>query len=132
MVRPLYYAYVFPHTNIGIELYGSAFKTNIAKIHVVKNLLLRPLPKRNRRVSATTLHRERNILKVHDIFTLNILTFVYRQDMNQLPDLFHQFYKLSSEIMMRRSIQEANLYTPRSKNRIGENSLKLTGTRQWN
>ena len=128
MVRPLYYAYVFPHTNIGIELYGSAFKTNIAKIH----LLLRPLPKRNRRVSAATLHRERNILKVHDIFTVNILTFVYRQDRNQLPDLFHQFYKLSSEIMTRRSIQEANLYTPRSKNRIGENSLKLTGTRLWN
>ena len=31
MVRQLYYTYMFPHINYGIELYGSACKTNIAK-----------------------------------------------------------------------------------------------------
>ena len=50
------------------------------------------------------------------------------QRWNQLPGLFYQFHKLNSEVMMRSSTQEANLYIPRSKNRIGD-SLKLIGAR---
>ena len=116
MVRQLYYAYVFPHINYGIELYGSACKTYIAKIQDVQNLLLKTLAKRNRRDSDTALHRELYILKVHELFTLNVLIFVYRQRRNQLPGLFHQLYKLNSEIMTRSSGQEANLYISTSKN----------------
>ena len=76
MARQLYYDYVFPHINYGIELYGSACKNNIAKIKVVQNLLLKTLAKRNRRDSAAALKRELNILKVHEMFTLNELIFV--------------------------------------------------------
>ena len=65
-VRQLYYAYVFPHINYEITLYGSASKTNIAKIQVVQNLLLKILTKRYCRDSATALHRELNIIKVHE------------------------------------------------------------------
>ena len=43
MVRQLYYAYVFPHINYGIELYVSACNTNIAKIQVVEHLLPKTL-----------------------------------------------------------------------------------------
>ena len=96
-VRQLYYAYVFPLINYGIELYRSVCKTNIAKIQVIQNLLIKTLAKRNRRDSAAALHRELNILKIHELFTLNVLIFVYKQRRNQLPGLFHQFYKLNSE-----------------------------------
>ena len=79
MVWQLYYAYVFPHINYGIELYGSACKTNIVQIQVVQNLLRKTLPTHNRLDSATALHWELNIIKVHELFTLNVLIFVYKQ-----------------------------------------------------
>ena len=69
-VRQLYNAYVFPHINYGIELYGSACKTNIAKVQVVQHLLLKTLTKRNRRDSVTTLHRELNIKNVTNYLLL--------------------------------------------------------------
>ena len=38
MVKQLYYTYVFPHINYGIELYGSACKTNIALKHKLSKI----------------------------------------------------------------------------------------------
>ena len=77
MVRQLYYASVFPHINYGIELCGSACKTNIAKVQVVQIILLKTLAKHSSRANATSLYLA--------------LIFVYRQRRNQLPGLFHQF-----------------------------------------
>ena len=39
MVRQLYYAYIFPHINYGIELYEAAWKTNLAKIQIAPKSL---------------------------------------------------------------------------------------------
>ena len=38
MIRQLCYAYVFPHIDYAIELYGSACKINIAKIQCGKSI----------------------------------------------------------------------------------------------
>ena len=108
----MHYGYIFPHINYAIELYRSACKTNIAKIHIVQHLLLKTLAKRNRLDSATALHRELNILKVYELLTLDVLIFVYKQRRHDLPGLFHQFYELNSEVMTRSSRQEAHLYIP--------------------
>ena len=70
MVRQLYYAYVFPHISYGIELYGAACKTNLTKIQVAQNLLLKALTKCKRRDGATALHQKLNIPKVGELYTL--------------------------------------------------------------
>ena len=99
MVRQLYYAYVFPHISYGIELYGAACKTNLTKIQVAQNLLLKALTKCKRRDSATALHQKLNIPNVGEIYSLTILIFVHKQYSNLAPCVFNQFYKLNSEIM---------------------------------
>ena len=91
-VRQLYYAYVFSHINYGIELYGVASRTNLAKIQLLQNFLLKPLAKRKCRDSATALHRELNIVKVSELYTFNSFIFVYKQHSNLLPCFFNQFY----------------------------------------
>ena len=62
-----------------------------AKIQVAQNLLLKTLAKHIHLDSATALQQELNILKVHELFTLYVLIFVYKQCRNQFPGLFHQF-----------------------------------------
>ena len=83
------------------------------------------MPKRKCLDSATALHREYS----KSLNTLNIQIFIYKQRGDLLPCVSNQFYKINSKVRLRNSRQDANLFIPTNKNRIRENSLKLTGAR---
>ena len=92
---------------------------------------MKTLAKYKCRDSATVLHLEFNILIVGELYALKILIFVYKQRSNLHLFVFNQCYRLNSETRIRSSRQDAHLFILPYKNRIGENSLKLTGA-QYN
>ena len=91
-IKQLYYAYVYPYIQYGIEVYGNCGESVIRRIQVEQNKLLKILCKKNRMYGTNLLHRELKLLQCKDIYKLFIGTFVYRQQNKKLPDIFDGYY----------------------------------------
>ena len=150
---------MYSHLSYGIEAWGSAAKTNLNKINVLQNKAVRimsgvqyfqvygqepgPLP------SSEPLYKKLEILKLEDIFKLNIAKFVYSTLTFQSPNNFHEWFSYDHEIHSHstRSAAEitregyfdvgiANqtytLHTKSSKNNYGVNMIQKSGPIIWN
>ena len=59
-----------------MEVYGSCSSTNIEKIQIMQNKLIKLLLRLRRMTPTSQLHMHLNILKVSDIYKSNVLSFV--------------------------------------------------------
>ena len=116
----LYYSLIYPHLIYGIEVWGSA------NISLIKRLLT--LQKR-------ALFINLNILKIHDIFKINISLFVYQCLHKLCLPQFYSWFPQTSQIhnYHTRSAADKNLYIPRVRTTYyGLKSIKFMGPKIWN
>lgn len=85
------------------------------------------------KVPSDPLFKKLGILKVHDIYNLSTIKFVY-ESLNKLnPNQFHAYYKYASDIHNTAANRDNNLDPPmvRTAN-YGLKSLKYSGCILWN
>ena len=98
----IYYSLVYSHLNYGIQAWGSASSTDLEKILTLQKKAVRimsgvqyfqiygqppgPLP------SSEPLFNNLKILKIDDIYKLNIANFVYATLNKDSPILFHNWF----------------------------------------
>ena len=129
----LYFAYVYPHINYAIEVYGACSKTVIKSLQVTQNNLLRALLRVNYRYSATQMHKELGLLKLCHIFEKSVLIFVYRQRNELLPSVFDKYYQTVIERNKRSTSRRiTDLYVDYARTTCGTKSLKIIGAKLWN
>jgi hypothetical protein len=127
----LYYAFVYPHIYYGIEIYGNCNRTIIHQLQVAQNNLLRILLHKNRRSSATEMHNQLNLLKVIDVHEVAVLTFVYKQRHNLLPEVFTNYFRIVSERATRsRKNNDLHIEYARTTGRM--KAIKISGAKMWN
>ena len=94
IARQIYFAFVFSRINYGIEVYGSCSGYLNRKIQILQNRLLKMLLNLDRLTSTNQLHKELRILKINDIYRVNLLNLVNKAPMEELPPCFiHFFYE---------------------------------------
>ena len=69
IARQLYYAFIYSKIKYGIEIYGAANTTNIEKLQIMQNTLMKLILKLDMRTSTYYLHSTLKILKLN--------TFIY-------------------------------------------------------
>ena len=67
------------------------------KLQVLQNKLMKVLTKKERKYSTNLLHKDLNILKVHDIHRLSVLNFVYRSKSNKIISNFKNYFPTRGE-----------------------------------
>ena len=83
ILKNIYYSLLYSHLPRGIQVWGSAFDTNINKLIVLQKKTVRMISNENpigfRGPSAHTspLFSELSILKLKDIYDLQLMSFVY-------------------------------------------------------
>ena len=102
MLKNIYYSLVYSHLSYGIHVWGSACPTVLEKNFILQKKAVRilsgnqyfqvyrepagPLP------SSDPLFKDLEILKIFDIFKLNIANFVYLTLANESPQIFSDWF----------------------------------------
>ena len=80
--------------------------------------------------STNELHQQLSLLKVVDIHTVNVLSFVNECRSGRCPTLFSSYYHVREagyEV-----IQNGRLHVPMARTDTGQSSCKIKGARLWN
>ena len=162
MLKNVYYCLVYSHISYGIEAWGSASKSSLNKLVVLQKKAIRilsnvnyfqiygeescpgPLP------SSETLFKKLEILKLCDIFHLNILNFVYSTLCYDSPFIFWDWFIYCHSLHNYATTSSTNIicndyfdvgtvdttYTlrvPRGMlEKYGRKMVKYSGARLWN
>ena len=159
LLKCIYYSLVYSHLSYGIEAWGSAVRTNLHKLEILQNKAVRilsgvqyfqiygqdpgPLP------PSEPLYKTLEILKLEDIYQLNIAKFVYSTLTFESPSNFHGWFSYTHEVhdhgtrsgaeIIRNnyfdtgiSVQSYTLFTKGSNNKFGEKMIQKSGPVIWN
>ena len=92
IARQLYFSFIYSRINHGIEVYGSCADEHLSKLQVMQNKVLKLLLKLDYRTSTSLLHHNMTLLKIADIHTVNILSFVNECIAGRNHDIFNNYF----------------------------------------
>ena len=130
IARQLYLPFIHSHIKYGIEVFGDCANEYLQKLQVIQNKLLKQLLNFDRRMSTDELHQQLSLLKVVDIHTLNVLSFVDECRSGRCPTLFSGYYHVRQAGYKLR--QNDRLHVPMARTDTGQSSCKIKGARLWN
>ena len=130
LARQLYFAFIYSRINYGIEVYGVCAKSLMQKLQILQSKLLKLLLRLDSRTSTNKLHKELNILKVQDVYKVNILHFVNTCLNGNCPEIFEMYFSFHQPLYSTRS--QGTLAIPRSRTTLGSLSSTIRGPNLWN
>ena len=98
-------------------------KSNLSKIQVLQNRILKILFNKDWFTPTPDLHRELGLLQVKDIFFQSILNFVYKQKNGLLPEIFDDYFKTRNQIHNINTRQANKIDVFKSRTNIGYNRV---------
>ena len=75
-LKILYYSLIHSHLTYGLILWGNALQKYISKLERVQKKAIRAITRSKFNAPSSPLFRELNILKLRDLYKLNVSTFL--------------------------------------------------------
>ena len=132
LARTIYYACIYSRIQYGIEIYGSASKTQLSRLQTMQNKLLKVLTKQNRLYSTDALHRDLKILKVEHIYQQSVLRFVHNCVIESPIEVFENYFTSRDHVHGHNTRGSHNLVTHRARSQMGQKTTHYTGAKLWN
>ena len=120
----------FCRIKYGIEVFGDCANEYLQKLQVIQNKLLNQLLNFDRRMSTNELHQQLSLLKVVDIHTVYVLSFVNECRSGRCPTLFSNCYHVREAGYEIR--QSDHLHVSIARTNISQSSCKIKGAMLWN
>ena len=136
-LKQLYYTLIYPYITYAIIAWGSAYKTHLDKLQVKQNHIVRLIffakLYGKETESALPLLNLLELLTVENIFYLNILKFVHKWHLKQLPKQFDSCFKYVSELHSynTRNSSRQNLHIPSCRTNVGKQTISFTASKLW-
>ena len=130
--KQLYYSLVHSRILYGIEVYGSCSSSLLNKIQTLQNKLLKVLYNLPFRTDTNELHSQLKLLKVKDIYNVNVLKFVY-ESVNDISIVqFRNYFRQQDSIHSYNTRNENVLYPKLTHTKYGDSTLNYVGSQLWN
>lgn len=129
--KNLYYALVHSNITYAIEIYGLTTKTNICKLNIACNRILRSLQNGNKTTPINTLYSNFNLLMVNDLHKLNLMKLMYKciYMPTTLPTHFTQLFQTNSQIHNHNTRGSNSIHLA---NNCKGNSISFKMSTEWN
>ena len=132
----VYYVFIHPHLSYSLPIWGSSFPSLLKKLTVLQNKAIKLIGGGLPRDRATPFHYKLNILKLSDLFKLEIGKFVHAHFNNKLPFTLSGYFSLTSEVSQkntRSTLFRTNcLYIPRFRTNRLQKCIRYQGVKIWN
>ena len=130
IARQLYFAFIYSRIQYGIEAYGSCAKETISKLQIIQNKLLKLLLKWDRRTPTDFVHHRLSKLKVSDVHSAKVLSFVNECRARRVPDIFVEYFRTRETGLNLRN--RSSLDIPWARTDMGLSRCDVRGARLWN
>ena len=130
----LYYALFYPHITYGITVWGSACTSQLAPLVTIQNKIIKKIGDGAWRDHATPYYKKLNILKLKDVYNLEVGKLMYKNSKNTLPKNFTTFFTETNTIHSHntRASSRKNLAIPYYATNCLQKSIKYQGPTIWN
>ena len=125
VVRQLYYAFIYSRIIYGIELYGSSSASNMNKVQVIQNKLLKMVLKLDRLMPTNDLHKNIKILKIDDIHRCNTLGLVNEMVSDRCPAIFRNYFEIKQNSYDLRTRDQLTI--PLTRLTLGQHAVRVIG-----
>ena len=136
-LKQLYYSLIYPYISYAILAWGSTYKTQIKKVKIKQNTVIRviffAITYGQNTESAFPFMRLLDILDVESLYKLQILKFAYLWQRNELPDIFHDYFQFACDVHSynTRYATRKNFYKPRTRTNIGKQCVSSIAVDLW-
>ena len=131
-LRCLYYSLVYPYFTYCNHIWGSTYKSNLRKLVVLQNKVLRIILHVKPRSSAEPLYKELDIMRFENINKNLIVNFMYRYICGLVPDTFSSFFIRNKDIHSHNTRTADHFHIPIVKTDICKTGIKYRGAVIWN
>ena len=130
IARQHYFAFIYSRLQYGIETHGTCAKDTLSKVQIMQNKLLILLLKWDRRTPTDLVHYHLSILKINDIHTAKILSFLHECRSGRVPDIFVTYYKIREAGLNLRNRSSLDITWARTD--MGLSRCDVKEARLWN
>ena len=109
----LYSTLILPYLNYGVLAWGKSLKTQLNKILVAQKRVIRIVFNVHYRAHTNILFHSNKLLKVEDIYVLQLGSIMYDFENGTLPDALVQLFRKNSQIHSYNTRQASALHIPR-------------------
>ena len=128
----LYSTLILSYINYGMLAWGKSFKTQIHRLFVVQKRVIRIICKANYRAHTNLLYYENGILKLEDLYSMQLGTLMFSIHSGDLPPALAQIFRRNNQIHSYNTRQASALHLPYARTTFTLNTLMSTGPRFWN
>ena len=132
----IYYAFVHSQLLYGLPVWGSTYPSHLKKLMSLQNKAVKHIGGGHPRDCASPYFSQFNILKLSDLFKLEIGKLIHSHLTHDLPYALSNLFTLSNSVS-RKSTRSTNahskrLYIPRYKTNRLQKCIKYRGSKVWN
>ena len=131
-LKTLYYSFVYPFLIYRNHVRGNACSIRIKKLVSLQKKIIRIIYGVNSRTSCDPQFDESGFLRFADINEYMIARFMYRWYLNDIPDLFYDYFTPVSAVNYHFTRQSDGLFVPTFKTNLGKTCLTYRGPYIWN
>ena len=132
----LHNSFVRSHLLYGILTWGSTNNTVLHPLQVLQNKIVRIISnvKTNERITNNSLYKQLKILKIKDMYELEVFKFMHQHQHNKLPNLCNFYFTPTASIhnYNTRSTSHNNLYLSSINSNAAKNAIQFNGVQIWN
>ena len=149
VMKNVYYSLIHSHINYAIEIWGSAFKTEVDKILILQKRAMRMMTFNDKFPvvpgplnPSNPIFASLEILKVDDMHKYQVAKFIFKSINKLTPENFHHWFLMNSEVYDHKTRSNFkiddktavnNLFIPSARTtHYGMKLIKVSGPRIWN
>lgn len=128
----LYYSIIYPHLTYCIEVWGNSAKVYLNSLFVMQKKIIRIIKSAGYTAHTDPIFSELKLLRLSDIYTLYIMTFVFKFIKGMLPKVFDNFFQRNCDVSTRVTRNSHKLHLPKFRTVLYKNTIKYHGVSEWN
>ena len=130
ITRQLFFCLIYSRIQYGIDAYRSCAKEVISKLQIIHNNVLKLLRKWDRHTPIEFVHHRLSILKVNDVHSAKILSYVSKSQAGSIPDIFDQYLRTRERGLNSRNTSSLDI--PWARADMGLSHCYVNGAQLWN
>ena len=128
----LYSTLILSYLNYGVLAWGNSLKTQMGKLFIVQKRAIRNICNVNYRAHTNVLFYDNHLLKVEDIYFMQLGSFMYDFSSKNLPSALTQMFKTNNEVHEYNTRQASSFHISRARTKFTLDTIVCTGPRFWN
>ena len=132
IMRSIYLSLVYPYLTYCSTIWSGTTKSNLSRLHVLQKRAVRTIAMAKSRSPTSPIFAKLNILKLNDIFEVNIAAFTYRYQNSLLPSRFEDFYVFNQSVHSYNTRHATDIRIGNVRRTKYKHCLKYRSAKIWN